>query len=256
MYLDRFSLAGRTALVTGASSGLGREFAKGLAQAGGTVVVAARRADRLDSLVAEIKQSGAEAVAVPMDVASLASIAEGFDQADGLVPTIDLVVNNAGISGVKPFLESERTDFDRVLDTNLGGLWSVAHEASKRMVAAEKPGSIVNISSLFAFGVQRGYSAYATSKAAVVQVTRAMAVDLARYGIRVNAIAPGWFPTEMNEDYLNSDEAKAYLRSLPMRRPGRIEELIPALLLLGSDAGSFINGSVLVVDGGQHAILH
>lgn len=230
-------------------------MAKGLSEAGATVVAAARRADRLETLVSEIKDNGGGAVAVSMDVSSREDINRAFAESQEQVGVTDIIVNNAGVADIKPFFDTDEDSFDSTMRTNVSGVWHVAQEGARRMVEADRPGSIINIASILSFGVQKGYGTYAASKAAVAQMTRSMAVDLTRYKIRVNAIAPGWFVTEMNEEFLTSEAGQTYLQSLPMRRPGEIEELIPPLLLLASDAGSFINGTVLPVDGAQHAVL-
>jgi NAD(P)-dependent dehydrogenase (short-subunit alcohol dehydrogenase family) len=253
MGLDSFSLKGRTALVTGASSGIGNGVARGLAQAGAAVVVAARRRDKLEKLVKEIEQEGGLAMAASLDVTDNNTINTALDQAQEKFGVIDIVVNNAGVGDAKHFLKMEDESYDFVMDTNVKGVWQVSQAAVRRMVDAGTPGSIVNISSLLGLGAQSGYSSYCTSKGAVIQLTRAMALDLARYNIRVNSIAPGWFVTEMNQDFLMSGDGQAYLKKTPARRAGEIQELVGPIILLCSEAGSFVNGVVLPVDG-AHSI--
>ena len=253
MGLDSFSLKGRTALVTGASSGIGNGVARGLAQAGATVVVAARRRDKLEKLVKDIEQEGGLAMAASMDVTDNNTINTALDQAQEKLGVIDIVVNNAGVADAKPFLKTEDESYDFVMDTNVKGVWQVTQAAVRRMVDAGTPGSIVNISSLLGLGAQSGYTSYCASKGAVIQLTRAMALDLARYNIRVNAIAPGWFVTEINQDFLMSGDGQAYLKKTPARRAGEIQELVGPIILLCSEAGSFVNGVVLPVDG-AHSI--
>ena len=248
---DRFSLAGRVALVTGASSGLGRHFARTLAQAGASVVVAARRADKLADVVAEVQALGRKALALPMDVTDAASVKAAFDTlaAQGLVA--DIVVNNAGVAVSRPLLDQTEADWDCVVDTNLKGAWLVAQEAARRLVAAGLPGSIVNIASITGERVAGGVAPYCASKAGLIQLTRAMALELARAQIRVNALAPGYVVTELNQDFLASSAGERLRARIPQQRFGHMAELDGPLLLLASGAGAFITGSVLAVDGGH-----
>lgn len=249
---DRFSLSGRVALVTGASSGLGRHFAKVLAKAGARVVVAARREDRLAQLVDEITAKGGQALAVPMDVTEEASIVTAFDRAEAAFGTVDVLVNNAGIGDPRAFLETDEAAWDMMMDTNLKSAWRIAREASERLVNAGKGGSIINIASIFGLRVGDKLSHYAVAKAGVVQLTRALGIELSRYGIRVNAIAPGYFATEMTGDFFSTEKGQAYIKQkVPMRRLGEVEELSGPLLLLASDAGAFMTGAVIPVDGGH-----
>ena len=248
---DRFSLAGRVALVTGASSGLGLHFARTLAQAGASVVVAARRADKLADVVAEVQALGRKALALPMDVTDAASVKAAFDTlaAQGLVA--DIVVNNAGVAVSRPLLDQTEADWDCVVDTNLKGAWLVAQEAARRLVAAGLPGSIVNIASITGERVAGGVAPYCASKAGLIQLTRAMALELARAQIRVNALAPGYVVTELNQDFLASSAGERLRARIPQQRFGHMAELDGPLLLLASGAGAFITGSVLAVDGGH-----
>ncbi len=253
MGLNQFSLNGRIALVTGASSGIGHAVAKGLAKAGATVIAAARRLERLEELVREIEADGGKALAVRIDVTDRVSIKTALDQAEGRCGVVDIVINNAGVGVPEPFLKVDADSLDFTMDTNFKGVWHVSQEAAERMVGAKKPGSIINVASMLGSGAQSGYTAYCSSKGAVLQLTRSMALDLGRYGIRVNAIAPGWFITEMNEDYLTSEEGQAYLNRTPARRAGEVDELIGPIIMLASEAGSFVNGAVLPVDGAHSA---
>ena len=248
---DLFSMDGRIALVTGASSGLGRQFARDIATAGATVIAAARRKSNLDQLVEEIRSDGGNAVAMEMDVTSTDSVAAVYDQAEADIGVINVLINNAGVAAPKYFLDVNEPDWDYIMETNLKGAWRVASACSNRLVTAKKPGSIVNISSILAFATQNKQAVYGMSKAAIVHMTHSMALELSRYRIRVNAIAPGYILTEINEDFFASETGKAYLKTIPSRRLGEPEELTGALLLLASDAGSFINGAVLPVDGGH-----
>lgn len=246
-----FSLAGRVALVTGASSGLGRHFARTLAQAGASVVVAARRIDKLADVVAEIQALGREAWAVPLDVTGAASVKAAFDALAAQGLTADIVVNNAGVAVSRPLLEQTEADWDGVVDTNLKGAWLVAQEAARRLVAAGLPGSIVNISSITGERVAGGVAPYCASKAGLIQLTRAMALELARSRIRVNALAPGYIVTELNQAFLASSAGERLRSRIPQQRFGRLEDLDGPLLLLASEAGAFVTGSVLAVDGGH-----
>lgn len=251
MTTDLFSLAGRTALVTGASSGLGRHFAMLLAGAGATVVVAARRRDRLDALAAEIAAAGGRAHAVALDVTSSESVAAAFDRmaAEGAVP--DVVVNNAGLGITRPLLAQTEADWDTVIDTNLKGCWLVATEGARRLVAAGRPGSIVNVASILGLRVAGGVAPYAISKAGLIQATKAMALELARHDIRVNALLPGYVATELNRDFLASEAGEKLRMRVPTRRFGRPEDLDGPLLLLASDAGRGMTGAAVVVDHGH-----
>ncbi|MBW2289410.1 MAG: glucose 1-dehydrogenase [Deltaproteobacteria bacterium] len=255
MGLSQFSLDGRIALVTGASSGIGRGVAKGLAKAGATIIAAARRLDRLEELVTEIETDGGRALAVRVDVTDKVSIETALDRAESSFGVVDIVINNAGVGAPEPFLNIDDENFDNTMNTNFKGVWYIAQEAARRMAGAKKPGSIINIASMLGIRALSGYTAYCSSKGAVLQLTRCMALDLGRYGIRVNAIAPGWFVTEMNEDYLGSEEGQAYLSQTPARRAGEVEELVGPIVMLASEAGSFVNGAVLPVDGAHSVAL-
>lgn len=252
MQHDRFDMTGKTAFITGASSGLGEHFSRILAAAGAQVVVAARRVERLESLVAELQAQGHSALAVSVDVTESDSIEAGFAAAEARFGNIDVLVNNAGIGDPVPFLKMTEGNWRSMMDTNLDGAWRVAHRAARAMAAAGQGGSIINIASILGVRVGTALSHYAVAKAGVVQLTKAMALELARNGVRVNAIAPGYFRTEMNTDYFDTEHGQNYIRSkVPMGRLGQLEELSGPLLLLASDAGSFITGAVLNVDGGH-----
>ena len=245
-----FDVTGRTALVTGASSGLGRHFAMTLAGAGAKVALAARREDRLEDAVETIESRGGSACAVALDVTDPAAIAPAFDKAEEALGAITILVTAAGVAANAPFTEMSEEDWRFVMDANIDGVFRTAREGARRMQAHGKGGSIINVASILAFNVQRNLSAYATSKAAVMQMTRAMALELARDNIRVNALAPGYFSTEMNEDFLASDAGQKMISTIPQARIGEPHELDGALLLLASDAGSFITGATIPVDGG------
>ena len=247
------TLAGRHALVTGANGSLGGHFARTLAGAGADVTVTARRVDTLDPLVDAITRLGRRAVPVTLDVTDAASVAHAFDHAAHALGPIGVVVNNAGIAITKPLLDHTEDDWLQVIDVNLNGAWRVAQEAARRMVAQGQGGSIVNVASILGLRVAAQVPSYAASKAALIQLTKAMAVELARYGIRVNALAPGYIETAMNRDFFASDAGQAMVKRVPQRRVGSAGELDGALLLLASDAGSYMTGSVVTVDGGHVA---
>ena len=251
MTADLLSVSDKIALVTGASSGLGAHFAKVLANAGAKVIVAARRTDKLASLVEDIKNSGGEAVAVAMDITDGNSIVQALDEAEKVFGTVNLLINNAGVADSKRFINVDEDSWDFVINTNLKGAWYAANQVAKRLMAKQAPGSIINIASILGLRVGIGESTYAVSKAGVVQMTKAMALELGSKGIRVNAICPGYFRTEINSDYFDTDKGQAYINSTPAKRLGKLEELDAPLLLLASDAGSFVNGVALPVDGGH-----
>lgn len=248
---DMFNLAGRVALVTGASSGLGQQFARALADNGAAVALVARRADRLEAFKAELEKVGAKVVAIEADVTDRAAMLAAFDAAEKAFGTVTILVNNAGIADGGRAVEFTPEDWRRMMSTNLDSVFYWAQEAARRMLAANKPGAIVNIASVLGLMVAKGGASYATAKAGVVQLTKALAVELSFKGIRVNAIAPGWFVTEMNDDYLNSDKGAAIKREIPMGRFGNPGDLDGALLLLASNAGAYITGATIVADGGQ-----
>lgn len=248
---DCFSLAGKTALVTGASSGLGEHFARVLARHGADVVIAARRVDRLVALEAQIKAAGGKAAAVPLDVTQAASVAAAFDAAEAAFGPPTIVINNAGISAPAWFARMSETQWRDTMDVNLDGVFRVAQQSAQRMIKHGQGGSIVNIASIVGLGAIKTLSAYAASKAAVIALTRTMALELARDGIRVNALAPGYISTELNDSFWQTDGGKRMIAHIPMRRLGQLQELDGPLLLLASQAGSFMTGSVLTVDGGH-----
>ncbi len=243
----RFDLSGKVALVTGASSGLGVHFAHCLGEAGASVVIAARRADRLKSLQAELEAKGIAARSIDLDVQSADSVAAALEAAGPL----DIVVNNAGISIVKPALEMPEKDWDAVVDTNLRGAWLVAQGAARRWAAEKRPGSIVNIASILGLRTIGQVAPYNASKAGLIHLTQALAMEWARYKIRVNAICPGYIETEMNSAFWKTPGGQKLIDRIPQRRIGQPEHLDGALLLLASEAGDFMTGSVITVDGGH-----
>src|SRR5215469_10348031 len=248
-----FTLAGRVALVTGASRGLGRHFAGVLAKAGAAVALAARDETLLAEAAAEIGAAGGRAVALALDVASGKSVRRSIEEAERALGPLDILVNNAGIAVSKPLLEHSEEDWDRVLDTNLKGAWLMSREAAARWIQLRRGGRIINISSLLALRTIRNVPSYTAAKAGLDHLTRTLAVEFARYGVTVNAIAPGYVETDMNRGFLRSETGKALIGRIPMGRAGEPQDLDGALLLLASDAGAYLNGVVLPVDGG-HAV--
>jgi 3-oxoacyl-[acyl-carrier protein] reductase len=249
---ELFDLTGRVALVTGASSGLGVQFARALADNGASVALVARRADRLSALRDEIEARGGRAVAIEADVTDPAAMLRAFDTAEAALGPVTILVNNAGVAQ-KALRATDVTpeEWRRVLSLDMDAVFYWAQEGARRMLDAKKEGAIVNIASVLGFGVAKGVAAYATAKAAVIQITKSLALELAFKGVRVNAIAPGWFVTEINDTYLESDAGAQLKRDIPMGRFGEAGDLDGALLLLVSNAGRYITGATVVVDGGQ-----
>jgi 3-oxoacyl-[acyl-carrier protein] reductase len=248
---ELFSLKDKVALVTGASSGLGARFAEILAANGAPVVLVARRAERLTALQAQIAKSGGKAITVAADVRDRQAMAAAFDAGEKAFGTVTVLVNNAGVAHAARAVELGEEEWRRVLSVDLDAVFFWAQEVARRMLAAKKGGSIVNIASVLGFGVDKGVVAYATAKAGVIQLTKALALELAFKGIRVNAIAPGWIVTEMNRDYLATERGVAIKRDIPVGRFGEERDLDGPLLLLASDAGRFVTGATIVADGGQ-----
>ncbi|QQS12703.1 MAG: glucose 1-dehydrogenase [Rhodospirillales bacterium] len=248
---DRFDLGGKVALVTGASSGLGAHFARTLSNAGAAVAVTARRVDRLAALVGEIESAGGRAAAVAMDVLSGNSIRAAYDAAEAALGPVDIVVNNAGISIVKPALDMPEADWDEVSNTNLRGAWLVAQTAAQRWVKAKRGGRIVNIASILGLRTIGQVAPYTAAKAGLLHLTRTLAMEWARHGIHVNAISPGYIETEMNGAFWKTPAGLRLIDRVPQRRLGQPSDLDGALLLLASDAGGFMTGADITVDGGH-----
>jgi len=246
-----FDISGRIALVTGAFSGLGLGFAHDLGRAGASVVLAGRRIEQGRELAARLMQEGIRAHAVAMDVTCAKSVDEALADIVATVGVPDILVNNAGVTQTKPLLELDEKDWRGVIDVNHNGAWLVAQRVVRAMKDAGKNASVINIASILGLRVAQQLPAYAASKAALIQLTKAMALELARHGIRVNAIAPGYVETPLNAEFFASDPGKALVKRIPLRRLGRGGELTGPLLLLASDASSYMSGSVLVVDGGH-----
>jgi len=241
-------LSGKTALVTGASSGLGLHFARLLAAHGMTVVLAARRIDALDEACGRIAKDGGKAVPVKLDVTEKASI----EAAIAAVPNrLDLLVNNAGVGGASPSMDLEEEDWDAAISTNLKGVFLTAQAGARRMKSDGNEGSIVNICSILALRGYAGLSAYAASKSGVLQLTRVLALEWARFGIRVNALCPGFIETDITRGFLASAAGRALVSRIPQRRLGVPEDLDIPLLMLASSRGAYMTGASIVVDGGH-----
>ncbi|GGA81264.1 3-oxoacyl-ACP reductase [Nitratireductor aestuarii] len=238
------SIAGKTILVTGGSSGLGLHFAQTLSRNGAEVILAARRLDAVKDAAEQLRAEGGKATAVRMDVTNPDSVAEALE---GL--TLDGLVNNAGVTTTTPAMDISAEDFGSVIDTNLKGVFTVAQAAARNMKG--RGGSIVNIASILGLRVAGALSAYAASKAGVVQLTKALALEWARYDIRVNALCPGYIETPLNRDFFATPAGEALVRRIPQRKLGQLSDLDGPLLLLLSDASRYMTGSVIAVDGGH-----
>lgn len=242
---DIFRLDGKRVFITGASSGFGAHFAVVLAAAGATVVLGARRTGKLEETAARVRAAGGKAETVKLDVSSEASVKAAFDA----MPAPDVVINNAGINIEASTLDLTGDEWDRVVDTNVKGMWMVSREAIRLWLNEKRPGNIINIASILGLRVQSQLAAYTASKAAAIQLTRSLAIDYARHSIRVNAICPGYFETDINRDWFRTEGGQKMIKRVPFRRLGNLPELDGPLLLLASDASSYMSGSCVVVDG-------
>jgi NAD(P)-dependent dehydrogenase (short-subunit alcohol dehydrogenase family) len=245
-----FNLSNKTVLVTGASSGIGKHSALLFAQAGAKIALASRRVSQLQTTVEEIVSLGGQAKAFELDVTKKQSVIQCFDQViEWSLPTI--IINNAGVSTTGKLLDHTEEDWDQVMDTNLKGSWLVATEAARQLIAANTPGSIINIASILGERVIGGAAPYVISKAGVIQSTKVMALELARHQIRVNALLPGYVITDLNREFLLSDAGQKILPRIPSRRFNELDDLNGPLLLLASDASKAMSGSTIAVDGGH-----
>ncbi len=248
---QQFAMNGRCALVTGASSGLGAHFARLLAAQGAKVALAARRLDRLEAVVREIEAAGGTALAVACDVTDEASIVDAAGRAAAELGTLDVLVNNSGVTGGKPFLDASAEEWDSVLDTNLRGAFLMCREFARAAIAAGQGGRIVNVASILGLRTIKGVVPYSASKAGLCHMTAVLALELGPRGITVNALAPGYVETDLNRAFLQGPAGARIASRVPLGRLGQLEDLDGALLLLASDAGRFITGAVLPVDGGH-----
>ena len=242
---NRFDVSGKRILITGASSGFGAHFARVLAEQGADLVLAARRVEKLEETADAVRALGRDAVVVPMDVADHASVEAAFER----MPALDVVINNAGISreGATDTLSEE--DWRAVVDTNLNGVWAVSKFAIQQWRRDGRPGNIINIASILGLRVGAMLAPYTAAKAAVVQFTQSIALDYARHNIRCNAICPGYVETDINRDFFQGPHGEKLIKRIPCRRLGRIDELVGPLLLLASDASSYMSGAAIPVDG-------
>ncbi|MCP1841507.1 NAD(P)-dependent dehydrogenase (short-subunit alcohol dehydrogenase family) [Bradyrhizobium sp. USDA 4524] len=247
---DLFDVSKEMILITGASQGLGRQFARVLAAHGAAVVLAARQTAKLKSLEEEIKAKGGRAAAVQMDVADISGIAKALDVAEAALGPVTVLINNAGIAIEKLSTEQTEADWDAVIGANLKGAYFLATELARRMMARKQPGNIINVASVLGQGVLKAVSPYAISKAGMIQGTKAMALELAGNNIRVNALAPGYIDTEMNHDFWSTPAGERLARRIPQRRVGAESDLDGAIMLLASNASRYMTGTVVTVDGG------
>jgi hypothetical protein len=251
-------LSGRVAFVTGASSGLGAQFARVLARSGAAVVLAARRIEKLKDLRAQIEGEGGDAHVVGLDVTDIASIKAAVAHAETEMGSIDILVNNSGVSTTQRIQDVEEEDFDFVFDTNVKGAFFVAQEVGKRMLARSRgaaPGSwtgghIINIASAAGLRPLPQIGVYAMSKAAVVHMTKCLALEWGRFGINVNALCPGYIDTEINHHHWQTEQGQKLVQMLPRKRVGKPEDLDAALLMLASDRSHFVNGAIISADDG------
>jgi NAD(P)-dependent dehydrogenase (short-subunit alcohol dehydrogenase family) len=249
--LPSFGVAGQVALVTGASSGIGRHFATLLAAAGAKVALAARRVDRLAELAREIEATGGESLPIACDVTRSDNVAAAVATAEKELGPLSVLVNNAGVVVSKPVLQHTEADWDYVVDTNLKGAWLMAREFAQHLVGLKRPGRIINISSVLGSRTIGRVPAYCAAKAGLTHLTHVLAMELARYDILVNALAPGYVETDFNRAFFQTEPGKALISRIPLKRLGRTGDLDGALLFLASPASAYVTGAVIAVDGGH-----
>lgn len=251
--MDLFSLKGKNIAITGASSGFGHHFAGVLSAAGANVILGARRTDKIADRVSEINKSGGQALGIPLDVTIPDSCADFLHQAEESYGPVDVLINNAGVeAGAKTYAMIDEDDWDFVLDTNLKSVWRLSKMYTESVVKnKQKEGNVINVASITAYRTIKGQFPYAVSKAALVKATEIMALEGARYGIRVNSLAPGYILTDVSRILLESERSDTFVKGIPMRRYGEFEDLDGPLLLLASDGSRYMTGSTVVVDGGH-----
>ena len=247
---DLFSLNGKCALITGASGSFGRHFAMVLARAGAAVALTARRLDELKTIAAEINAVGGKAAAFTLDVTDPTSIDDAFTIAEKRLGPITLLVNNAGINVTRSLLEYDECAWDKVMDTNLKGAWLVAQKAARQMEKA-RGGNIINVASILGLRVIGSVPAYSVSKAGLIHLTKAMALELSPQGIRVNTLAPGYIETDLNREFFASKAGRSLIERIPQQRLGQLEDLDGSFLFLASEASRYMTGTVVTVDGGH-----
>ncbi len=245
-----FDVRQETILITGASQGLGRQFARVLAAQGAAVVLAARQIDKLQALEQEIRSAGGRAAAVQLDVTDIAGIPAAMERAEAALGPITVLVNNAGIAVEKLAVDQTEADWDAVIGANLKGAYFLATEAARRMIARQQGGNIINIASVLGLSVSKFLSPYTISKSGIIQATKVLALELAVNRIRVNAIAPGYIDTDINHDFWATPGGEKLIKGIPQRRVGEAADLDGAILLLASQASRYMTGSVITVDGG------
>ena len=251
MSKDLLSVEGKIILVSGASSGFGNYFAEELAARGAQVIAVARRKEKLDALVDRIETAGGKCLAIAMDVSDSASVTAGLDAMEASVGLPNVIINNAGVGCDAPFLQLTEEDWDNTLNINLKGAFLLSQFAAKRIVERGDGANIINIASILGERVAGNVAPYAASKAGLIQLTKAMALELARYQIRVNAIAPGYVETDINREFFQTELGARMIKKIPQRQLGQVEDLLGPLLLLASDASRYMTGAVIAVDGGH-----
>lgn len=250
-----FDLSGEVALVTGSGGGLGSRFVKVLAANGAKVAVTDRRKEVAERIAGELRDEGYEAIGVAIDVTDIGAIEAGFDAAEAAFGTVTITVGNAGMGGEKSVLRISPDDWRQMMGVNLDGVWHTAQTAAKRMVRAKADGAIINIASVLGQKIHPRVAHYAVSKAGVIQMTKALGLELARSQIRVNCLAPGSFDTGMTAAMLKTTFGQSMISRIPARRVGQVNELDGALLLLASKASTYMNGMVITVDGGHSLVI-